>query len=133
MRKVYLSALLILVVGFSVSEAQFHDPDGILGAGLVYPTTGNPFDHFVVSYDINGVVDSIVVETTANFDSSVVLANPGDSCIARMIAISVFNDTSNVITSPIAYYADPSGIGDPGFFWIPDSSPPIRIRETPSE
>jgi len=128
----FIFTLLMMVVMATTVNAQHYDPDGFLEADLIEPTAGNPFDHFEVSYTINGIQDSIVRTTTANYDS-LTLVNVGDSCQAFLTAYSVFGDTSNTISSEMAYYADPSGIGDPSFFWRPDPSPRIQTPGTQSK
>lgn len=112
---------LVLLLAFAApASAQYFDDDGKLVAEWQPPTYGNPVAGYLLKYEINSVVDSVVVFTTALADSTVALLTPGDSALVRVQAISVFSDTSSVVTSDVAYYKIGTGIGPiNGLIWKP--------------
>lgn len=117
MRKALFVLLLVLLP--SVVFGQFKDTDGQLILSWQWTqSTGDPLSYFVVDYSINGS-DSIIHIETANFeDSSVVLLNIGDWCIASLYAVSTIGTTSYLVYSDTAYYASPTGINPPtGVMW----------------
>lgn len=119
MKKV-LILMLLLVLPVSVL-AQFNDHDGNLVVTWEAPDYGNPLDHYTWSYTINGVVDSLtgVSPSSAVQENSAILANVGDWAIFSIQAISVVDDSSDVIVSDTVYYNTELGIGPPrGVNWI---------------
>jgi len=108
------------------TNAEYRDDDGQLGLSLNEPTTGNPLSHYLVEYNVNG--DSTIVREIPRdpsggevIDSTVVLLDKGQWCVASVRAISVVissvQDTSSVVVSDTAFYADPTGIGPPTVMW----------------
>lgn len=120
-----LLALVIILMPV-LAFGQFHDYDGHLEATWQPPTWGNPVDHYTYSYEINGVQDSLTGNTSNTFESSVSLANLGDWAILRLRSVSIFSDTSSMIVSDTAFYADQNGIGPPGFIQWVQGSPSIQ-------
>ncbi len=113
--------LLIVLSAPSLVRAQFNDHDGMLTATWSPPEFGNPLDHYIWSYEINAVTDSLAGESPAGdtLETSAVLADIGDWAIFHIRAISIMNDTSVVAVSDTAYYNPETGIGPPtGVNWI---------------
>jgi hypothetical protein len=114
--------LLILMLALSsIAFAQFNDHDGQLEVTWQPPEYGNPLSHYIWSYKINGVADAItgISEAADTLENSATLANVGDWAIFYIRAISVVNDTSEMIVSDTAYYNTETGIGPPiGVTWI---------------
>ncbi len=118
--RVLLLLLLLLAVP-SLVNAQFNDTDGQLQASWQAPDYGNPLDHYIWSYTVNGVVDSITGSSASDVttDNSVTLATVGDWAVFSIRAVSTVNDTSVVVVSDTAYYNLGTGIGPPtGVTWI---------------
>lgn len=118
-----LPKLLIVLVVFlflaSTANAQYKDDDGILVLQWGPPDDGNPVSHYVINYNVNND-STIQVETAQLEDSTVVLANYGNFCVANIFAISIFSDTSIAVIPDTAYYASSTGIGPPtGVIWKP--------------
>jgi hypothetical protein len=104
----------------AIALAQFNDHDGHLVVTWSAPNTGNPLDHYIWSYKINGVADSLTGSSTATdtLNSAVNLAHIGDWAIFKIRAISIFSDTSTTVYSDTAYYNPEQGIGPPrGVNW----------------
>lgn len=114
--------LLLLIMAIpSAAEAQFNDHDGQLTIVWVSPSYGNPLDHYIWSYKINGVADSVTGQSAAGdtLNSSAILADVGDWAIFDIRAVSIFHDTSAVALSDTAYYNPEQSIGPPrGVNWI---------------
>jgi hypothetical protein len=118
MKKLIL--LLMLLALPAVANAQFFDNDGQLEVIWAAPDYGNPLDHYVWSYEINGVADSVsgTAVSGATSDNSVALAEIGHWAVFRIRAVSTVSDTSVVIVSDTAYYNLGTGIGPPtGVTW----------------
>jgi hypothetical protein len=101
--------------------AQTHDHDGHLFACWLPPDSGAPLDHYIWSYTINGVPDSVqgIAPGADTTNSDVTLTNIGDWAIFRIRAVSVMNDTSDWAASDTAIYDPGGGIGPPrGVNWI---------------
>lgn len=119
MKRILIIFLLPLLG--SSALAQFNDHDGHLVATWSPPSYGNTLDHYIWSYTVNGVIDSVtgISPSDATVDSSVVLAEVGHWAIFNIRAVSVLNDTSLVAVSDTAYYNTEQGIGPPtGVNWI---------------
>jgi len=113
--------LLLAVLTAATAKAQFNDRDGHLVISWQAPDYGNPLDHYIWSYDINGTTDSLTGTSAANAtaDSTVTLSDVGDWAIFTIRAISVVGDTSEAVVSDTAYYNTGDGIGPPrGVTWI---------------
>jgi hypothetical protein len=118
MKNLLIVAILIMLP--ALAAAQFYDTDGHLVISWQAPATGSPLDHYIWSYTINGVVDSVQGVTAASGvrDSSVTLAQVGNWAIFKIRAVSIFSDTSVVVSSDTAYYNPGQGIGPPrGVTW----------------
>jgi hypothetical protein len=105
----------------STASAQFHDNDGQLRATWASPDWGNPVDHYIWSYTVNGVADSVTGSSAAidTVESSVTLDNLGDWAVFHIRAVSVLSDTSVEVVSDTAYFSLGTGIGPPrGVTWI---------------
>ena len=116
-----LFVLILLLAIPSITSAQFNDHDGQLEVTWQPPDYGNPLDHYIWSYTINSVADSVTGTSAAEdtLDNSVTLADVGDWAIFYIRAVSVVNDTSEVVVSDTAYYDTEDGIGPPsGVTWI---------------
>ena len=119
MRKIVLIALLLVMP--VTGSAGFFDNDGQLEITWAAPSYGNPLDHYIWSYTVNGVVDSVAGSSAAGVtsDNSVTLAQVGDWAVFQIRAVSTVNDTSTVVVSDTAYYNLGTGIGPPtGVTWI---------------
>ncbi len=122
MKLTIVLALLVVIIGLTplVALAQFNDHDGHLVVSWQPPAYGNPLDHYIWSYTINGVVDS-VTGTSAGVDTlnnSVTLTAIGDWAVFHIRAVSTVNDTSTVAYSDTAFYNTGEGIGPPrGVTW----------------
>jgi hypothetical protein len=115
-----LFSLLLLLMP-ALSQAQFFDHDGQLEITWAEPGYGNPLDHYIWSYTINGVTDSITGTSAAGAtaDSSVTLNEVGHWAVFHIRAVSTVSDTSVVVVSDTAYYNLGTGIGPPtGVTWI---------------
>jgi hypothetical protein len=119
MKKILLVMFLLILP--SIALAQFNDHDGHLEVIWQEPEYGNPLDHYIWSYTINSVVDSVTGTSAAEdtLENSVTLAEVGDWALFYIRAISTVNDTSEVAISDTAYYNTGTGIGPPvGVTWI---------------
>ena len=119
MKRLFVLILLLSIP--SIASAQFNDHDGQLDVTWQAPDYGNPLDHYIWSYTINNVADSVTGTSSAEdtLDNSVTLADVGDWAIFYIHAVSVVNDTSEVAISDTAYYNTEDGIGPPsGVTWI---------------
>lgn len=119
MRK--LPILLFILLLPSMAAAQFNDHDGRLQATWSPPEYGNTLDHYIWSYEINSVADSVTGQSPAEdtLEISVTLMDIGDWAIFNIRAVSVVNDTSIVAVSDTAFYNMETGIGPPvGVNWI---------------
>lgn len=115
MKKLIIFALFLLCTS---SYAQFQDSDGDLISIWQPPLEGNPVRNYLLSYTVQNIVDSIIIETVNLKDSSVALSNIGDWAILNIWAISILDDTSNVAISDTAYYDLGIGIDPPsGVAW----------------
>ncbi|MCD6162125.1 MAG: hypothetical protein J7K40_06900 [candidate division Zixibacteria bacterium] len=113
--------LLFLLILPITALAQFNDHDGHLAVTWQAPDYGNPLDHYIWSYTINGVVDSLTGVSPAEDiqENSVILTNVGDWALFTIRAISTVDDTSEAIVSDTVYYNTGLGIGPPrGVNWI---------------
>lgn len=104
--------LLIFLAIPSLLSARFITDNGHLIVAWLPPDYGNPLDHYVWAYTINGVSDSITgwssAQTTS--DSSAVLSNDGDWAVFKIRAISTLSDTSIQVISDTAVYIESQGI-----------------------
>ncbi len=119
MRK--LPILLFVLLLPSLAAAQFNDHDGHLEATWSPPDYGNPLDHYIWSYRINTVADSVTGQSPAEdtLENSVILADVGDWAIFYIRAVSVMNDTSVFTIADTAYFNPEEDIGPPvGVNWI---------------
>ena len=116
--------LIIFLISLALPAAgQFRDDDGHLVAVWQAPSNGNPLSHFELRYyvNINGVLDTIDVQTANLVDSTVQLPNVGDWAIFDIRAVSTFNDLSIWVQSDTALYAQRTGIDPPkGIAWQDD-------------
>ncbi len=115
-----LTLLLMLLALPAVANAQFFDNDGQLEVEWAAPDYGNPLDHYIWSYEINGVADSVTGTSVAvaTTDNSVILAEIGHWAVFSIRAVSTVSDTSVVMVSDTAYYNLGTGIGPPtGVTW----------------
>jgi hypothetical protein len=131
---VFLLAMVLFMT--PMAFGQFFDTDGIMSLEWNPPSDpGNGVDHYFGGYYINGVADSILFNTSAEFDSSVVLATLGDSVQAWIRAVEVevggVADTSDTEFSDWAFYSTGTGIGPPTFVrW--GETLPLRPPPTPA-
>lgn len=113
--------LLIMLCVPTAAFAQFNDHDGQLVSRWHAPAFGAPVDHYIWSYTINGVADSIAGIAAANdtLNNAVSLSVIGNWAIFNIAAVSIFGDTSEAAVSDTAYYNPESGIGPPeGVTWL---------------
>ena len=119
MRKLLL--LFLIIVLPSTAMAQFNDHDGQLEVIWSPPDFGNPLDHYIWTYEINGVADSVTGQSPGEdtLENSVTLTTIGDWAVFYIQAVSILNDTSIVAMTDTAYYNPETGIGPPvGVNWI---------------
>lgn len=112
MKKFFVYCALSLCFAFSdwgYAYSQFKDTDGQLALGINWPGHSIELRNFLISYEVNGIQDATIVETVATIDSSIFLQNEGDWAVARIWAISVLDDTSDVFVSDTAYRALSTG------------------------
>lgn len=109
-----LLLIMILAVPSAVT-AQFYDNDGHLEVIWSAPSSGIPLDHYIWSYEINGVADSLEGQSTApdTLEDSVDLAEIGDWAIFSIRAVSIFADTSAAAITDTAYYNPETGMDPP--------------------
>lgn len=122
MRYILISLILFGIFISDSGKAQSIDIDGFLEVAWNAPAYGDPVDHYIWSYTINGVKDS-VTGTSSNAiltDNSVQLINLGDWAIFSVQAISVSSDTSTASVSDTVYYLLSDG-GNPGGQDLPSS------------
>lgn len=115
--------MLIVIFGLIPAAvlARFNDLDGHLVVTWQPPAYGNPLHHYIWSYTINGVTDSLRGTSPAadTLNNSVTLSNVGDWAIFHIRAVSTVNDTSSAAVSDTAFYNTGLGIGPPrGVTWI---------------
>ena len=110
---VLMLTLCILFVGAGEASAQYSDDDGQLIASWFAPTVGNPASHYLLSYEINGVLDSITVVTPNLEDSSAVLTVLGDYAVVHIRAVSIKGDISVPMVSDTARYFLSTDINPP--------------------
>ena len=116
-----LMIVFILMLAPALAFGQFYDHDGILKVTWSAPSEGNPLDHYIWSYNINGVVDSITGSAAIadTINEEVTLANYGDWAIFNVQAVSIFDDVSAPAVSDTAFYKSEEGISPPRFVnWI---------------
>jgi hypothetical protein len=87
MKKLIVFLTLSLLCINSVIAETVGDSDGILGAAWNAPTVGNTPTSYVLSYNINGKMDSVLTEKTNFKDSSVVLVNEGDWAVLKISSV----------------------------------------------
>jgi len=117
-KTLFILLFAVLMFGATGASAQHHDPDGDMILSWEHNNLGNPLRHFLVRYTINSVPDSIISVTTFLEDSTIVLLIPGDSVFASIQAISIFDDSSDVKYSDMAYFSVGTGIDPPsGILW----------------
>lgn len=109
MKKIFLLVFLAIP---SVLAALDPTENGDLIVAWQPPDQGNPLDHYIWTYTINGVDDSIIgwssAQTTA--ESSAVLTNVGDWAVFKIRAISTLSDTSIQAISDTAILLETQGI-----------------------
>lgn len=86
-RVMVLLVMLSLFCASGVMADTVEDVDGILGAAWDAPVIGNSPTTYVLSYNINGILDSVSLETANVKDSSVVLSNSGDWAVLEISSI----------------------------------------------
>lgn len=129
-------AVLTLVLAIpSLVAARFVDTDGHLRANWSAPAYGGPTDHYIWSYTINGVIDSITGSTPATdtTDASVILANTGDWAVFSVRAVAVAGDTSTTAVSDTVVYSITVDVNDPDLlpndFGISVFPNPVRTNQ----
>jgi hypothetical protein len=106
-----ISLLLFLAIP-SLLSAQVPADSGNFIIAWMPPDQGNPLDHYIWTYTINGVDDSIIGWSSAQTtrDSSAVLTNVGDWAVFKIRAISTLSDTSIQVISDTAILLESQGI-----------------------
>jgi hypothetical protein len=109
--------MLVLLVIPSLSAARVAFDNGDLIIAWLPPDQGNPLDHYIWTYTINGIEDSITGWSSARTtsDSSAVLTNVGDWAVFKIRAISIISDTSIQVISDTAVLLESQGIDTSGY------------------
>lgn len=104
MIKIFLT--IVLIISTSAYTAV-NDPDGVLNVEWSAPAYGKTVDHYIFSYDINGVTDSVTGSSLSGFttDNSVTLENLGDFAVFKVRAVSVDDDTSSFAYSDTVIFS----------------------------
>jgi hypothetical protein len=123
MKKYFLFVFLAIP---SLLAAQFPTDNGHLIIVWMPPDWGNPLNHYIWTYTINGVNDSIIGWSSAqtSMDSSAILNNVGDWAVFKIRAISTLSDTSIEVMSDTAILIETQGIDSSNYG---PNSAPIRF------
>ncbi len=130
-----LIALLTVILIPSMSAARFIDLDGQLHVHWSPPAYGGTVDHYLWSYNINGVADSITGSSPAidTSNASVTLANTGDWAIFSVRAVASAGDTSTAAVSDTVLYSISVDVNDhdllPNDFAISVYPNPVRTGQ----
>jgi hypothetical protein len=133
MRKIIIGVVLTLLP--SIAAARFVDVDGHLHANWSAPAYGDPVDHYIWSYNINGVVDSVTGSSPAidTSDASVTLTNTSDWAIFSVRAVGSSGDTSTAAVSDTVVYSITVDVNDhdllPNNFDISVYPNPVRTGQ----
>lgn len=110
-----LAAIMVAMPVFGATP----DSDGQLGSAWDPPATGNPPVSYSLSYEINGIVDSIQIGIPATQlkDSSAVLVNIGDWAVLSITSTDQFGNTSIKAFSDTVIYDIGTVLPPTGIRW----------------